>query len=252
MPIKDKEWISILSNLKTKIGIFCKDFSCIPLSQALELKQTLKIRKIVVNAKKYWADDLIESLQKMDLFLTQIPQNWTKTEKFLQLYKILGEEFDELNEPNLEISEFLQNCLQCLKIQNNQIKGKILENGKKHFWNQVKLGGKWYHVDLALDLENIKHKKVKYCLLSDDNFFKTHKPVAGKNHYCAEDFNTKLVYVFFKTGLFKEKLLVSYFHKILAKLKKIFYLHKTQKHLLLPRKRYKRIKKGRQIKKPSF
>jgi len=133
-----------------------------------------------------------------------------------------------------QMSEFLQDCLKYLHIKCNKITGENLESEKKHFWNQVELEGKWYNVDLSLDVENIKKNKTEYCLLGDKSFFETHRPKSGKNHYCEEDFNPKLVNVFFKTGLLKESLIQSYLEIVIRKIKMLFHINKKQEILALP------------------
>ena len=62
-----------------------------------------------------------------------------------------------------------------------------------------------------------------------------HTPKAGKNHYCEQDFNAKLVNVFFKTGLFKENLIASYFEILAQKMKTLFHFNKKQEILAFPK-----------------
>ena len=76
-------------------------------------------------------------------------------------------------------------------------------------------------------MENIKKNKTQYCLLGDTDFFETHTPKSGKNNYCPENFNEKLIHVFFKTGLFKENLVASYIEVMIEKIKKLFRINKT-------------------------
>ena len=121
-----------------------------------------------------------------------------------------------------------------MNIKSNIITGEDLENEKQHSWNQVELEGKWYNADLAMDIKNIKKNKTEYCLLGDKDFLETHLPKSGKNNYCNENFNPKIVNVFFKTGLFKEKLLESYIEMAVEKIKKLFNINKKQEVLALP------------------
>ena len=50
-----------------------------------------------------------------------------------------------------------------------------IENSS-HAWNQVKIGGKWYNVDLTWDAERIRSgKEVDFFLINDEEFYKTHR-----------------------------------------------------------------------------
>lgn len=45
-----------------------------------------------------------------------------------------------------------------------------------HEWNQVKIDGKWYNVDLTWDAKTIRSGgKLEYFLLNDEEFYKTHR-----------------------------------------------------------------------------
>lgn len=62
-------------------------------------------------------------------------------------------------------SEILRNVLACLGIDSKLI------SGYGHCWNQVKLDGKWYNVDLTFDQPRIlKGRKPKNLLKSDKDF----------------------------------------------------------------------------------
>lgn len=62
-------------------------------------------------------------------------------------------------------SEIIRNILACYGIE-----AKLIAGGA-HCWNQVKLDGDWYNVDLTFDQARIlKGKKPKYMLKSDKDF----------------------------------------------------------------------------------
>lgn len=59
-----------------------------------------------------------------------------------------------------------------------------------HAWNQVKIDGKWYNVDLTWDAGNIKeNRKLDYCLQSDEEFI-NHYPKTNAEK-CKESYNKK-------------------------------------------------------------
>lgn len=239
-------YIKLLKKYKKQVNVIIKNFSCLKVEQAKKMKDILKLEniKFADNIKEYDIDSYIEIRKQLDNIINNVSKHVSEAEKFLEIYKFLGQEFEVVEDEEVDfknkmctsaqVPQLLQNCLQCMNIESNIIIGEELENEKKHSWNQVKLEGKWYNADLSLDMENIKKKKVEYCLLGDKNFFETHIPKAGKNNYCAEDFNSKLVNVFFKTGLFKEKLFESYFEVAIEKIKKIFNFNKKEEILALP------------------
>lgn len=247
-PLPNSWYIKNLKKLKGEIHITVEDFSCLNVEQAKKLNKILKVENIdfvseedIVN---YDINKYIEVRTQIDNILSNIPNHAYDSEKFLSVYKILATEFEIVEEDNLNIEskkctpyqlcKIFQNCLKCMNIESNIIFGQDLENDKEHCWNQVKLQEKWYNVDLVLDIQNIKKNKVEYCLISDKEFIETHMPKAGKNNYCPENFNSKLVNVFFKTGLFKEKLFQSYIEIIIEKTKRLFNFNKKEKILELP------------------
>lgn len=238
-------WIKYLKSFKQELHIMVPDFTCLDAEKAKKIKNILKLDKIeLANGKNVDIIIYIEVREEIEKVIGKLTNCQTQAEKFLQIYKILGEDFEIVEKGNLDIKnktctslqicELLQNCLKCIHISANLITGEELESEKKHYWNQVQIEGNWYHVDLSLDAENIKKNNAEYCLLGDKNFLDTHIPKSGKNHYCAEDFNPKLVNVFFKTGLFKENLWISYLEIMIEKIKKLLGFNKKQEILALP------------------
>lgn len=237
--------IKTLRNFKKEIHVIIQDFACLDSKLATKIKNILKLDKIdFTNGKSVDIITFIEIRKEMEKIIEKAWDYEEESKQFLEVYRNLGQEFQLVENENLDVEnkmcnslqicEFLQNCLKCLHIKSNIIIGNDLEKEKKHFWNQVELEGKWYHADLSLDMENIKKNKVEYCLLSDKKFFETHRVKSGKNHYCAEDFNKKMVNVFFKTGLFRESFMQSYLEIFLEKIKKLFIANKKQEILALP------------------
>lgn len=242
------QYMPVLKHQKNKLHVMVKDFSCLDTKSAYKLRKKLSLKKIKVLSEKNKTNcDLehyIAMRQELEEIIASVAQYESEPEKFLGVYQYLGKEYTKDKEYTMpHLCKVLQNSLKCLHIKSNIIAGKELENEKQHYWNQVELEGKWYHVDLGLDIENIQKNKAEYCLLGDEKFFETHIPKAGKNHYCAENFNQKLVNVFLKTGLFKENLVGSYFEIMVNKIKQVLRLNQKQEVLALPKGREKQKKK---------
>lgn len=71
---------------------------------------------------------------------------------------------------------------------------------KKHAWNQVKIDGKWYNVDLTWDRDEIiKGNTPSNCLKSDYEFGKKHNKNSNINDFeiCKEDFPQDKIRNFF-------------------------------------------------------
>ena len=164
-------------------------------------------------------------------------------QKFLKVYKELALKLDldgvsknatDIKCSKLNVANLLARCLQCINIDSNILYGDELENGEPHYWNQVKIDGNWYNVDLAIDIPYIKKKKTEYCLVDDEDFYEFHKLKSGEKHYCKDEYNYKFVKTYIRSGVFKEQLLVSYIETMKQKLKKIFASNKKGKILSLP------------------
>ena len=245
-PVED-HLISVLKKYKNGLKLIIKDLSCLSMEQAIKIKDSLKLENIFVddskNVKEYNLDTFINIRAEIDEIIDNISKHVTEPEKFLEIYKFLGNELEIVEEEaNLrqktclkqDVAVLLRDCLQCMNIKCNIIKGYDLENNCKHTWNQVKIEGKWYNADLALDIENIKKNKTEYCLIGDKKFLNTHSPKTGKNNYCGENYNPKLIKVFFKTGLFKDNLIGSYFEVLIEKIQKLFHFNQNEDIFALP------------------
>lgn len=263
-----KDYIHILKRVKGKVSIAIKDVSCLTVKEARDIKEALKIKYINIidfdgtllyekNRYCYEIDNYIKIREELDKLLEPINPEADELLKFLQIYKILGENilYDELLEDELldysrknEIknsnlqngllerkcidsgfAEILKNALACVGIESRVIRGNFVGSGKEHIWNQVKVLDRWYNVDLGSDskrMNNNNRKKSKpiYCLISDKAFGKTHIPKVANTEYCPESMDRKVITTYFKRDI-NIKL---YVEVIVEKIKQIFKINKQK------------------------
>ena len=263
-----KEHIHTLKRVKGNVSIAIKDASCLTIKEAKTLREDLKVKYINIidfdgvlqyekNKYCYTIEKYIRIKTELDRILESINDEDEELLKFLKVYQILGENIvydqllqDELidysikNEDknsNLEngllakkcvdsgFAEILKNSLACIGIESKVIRGKITGTDKEHFWNQVKIDGRWYNADLGSDSKRMNNANTKksrpiYCLLSDKNFGKTHIPSVQNTEYCPVSIDRRIIAVFFKRELNIKK----YINTILERIKKIFTYNKQK------------------------
>ena len=266
-----KDYIHILKRVKGKISIAIKDVSCLTVKEAKDIKEKLKIQYVNIidfdealqyekNRYCYEIDTYIKIRKSVDEILENVDQNKDELIKFLEVYKLLGEniaydnileegfrDYSRVNEfksSNLEngllekkcvdagYAEILKNCLAVLGINSKIVRGNFAGIGEEHIWNQVKILDIWYNVDLGLDSQRMSNSnKIKskpiYCMLSDKLFSKTHIPKIANTEYCPVTFNQKIVTSFFK----KDSIIKIYIQSIIENIRKIFSYNKQK---LLP------------------
>lgn len=236
-----KEHIHTLKRVKGKVSIAIKDVSCLTVKEAKTLREELKIKNIKVvdfdealqyekNRYTYPIDNYIKLRTEIDKQLEQINSEADELLKFLQIYRIIGENvnYDETLEDNFlsfagkkdnssyiekalnfrncasnGFAELLKNMLACIGIESKIVRGNIVGTGKEHTWNQVKVLDKWYNVDLALDSKRISNQNKRKskpinCLISDKNFGKTHIPKIANTEYCPENIDKRIISAYFK------------------------------------------------------
>ena len=263
-----REYIPLLKRVKDKVSIAIKDCSCLSVKDAKVLNKELKVKYVNIidfdgtlqyekNSYCYDIDNYIKIREELEKSLEPINLESDELVKFLQVYKILGEniiydsiledelpDYSKLNKTknsNLEngllekkcidsgFAEILKNALSCVGIESKVIRGNLVGSGKEHIWNQVKVFNKWYNVDLGSDskrMNNSKTKKSKpiYCLISDKVFCKTHIPKIANTEYCPETMDRKIISAYFKRDIDVKK----YIEKIMNKIKNIFRYNKQK------------------------
>ena len=242
--IDEFENIKELLDYKKKIKLILKDYSSLNIEQAQKIKDYLKIKNLIgAKEEKINIDKFIEDKKQINRIVKNVVDSDNEIQKFLKVYKELALKLDldgvsknatDIKCSKLNVANLLARCLQCINIDSNILYGDELENGEPHYWNQVKIDGNWYNVDLAIDIPYIKKKKTEYCLVDDEDFYEFHKLKSGEKHYCKDEYNYKFVKTYIRSGVFKEQLLVSYIETMKQKLKKIFASNKKGKILSLP------------------
>ena len=93
-------------------------------------------------------------------------------------------------------AEVLQNVLAIMGIKSCFVKGTV--NGESHLWNKVCIDDIWYNVDLEQDRDAIFKKgifrgRVENCLVSDEDFLKTHIPEGINKNFASKTVDVKIV-----------------------------------------------------------
>lgn len=245
--IDDFETIKSLIECEKKISFVVKKYSSLNIEQATLIKDFLEIYNLHIIENKVEdeinIEQYINNKKQISDIIKVVNYSDNEIQKFLKVYKLLAQRIElsdnkksenKIKCDKMDVSKILQRCLECVNIESSIIIGDNLETQEEHSWNQVKIDNKWFNVDLALDIPNIKKKKTEYCLLDDEDFSESHNAKFGEKHYCQEEYNYKFVNVYIKTGLFKEQLLASYIEIMKLKFKKIFNYNKKEKILALP------------------
>ena len=157
-------------------------------------------KDLSANAEWYDIDTYKKLRMEIDTLVQEIEGN-SDIEKFLEIYKRIGnkisydhENMDRTQDEDDTIymggytpahnlkggllnntcvcegySKILKQALSCVDIECKYIVGE--GESKHHAWNQVKIDGKWYNVDLTWDSERIQgNRALDYCLQSDEEF----------------------------------------------------------------------------------
>lgn len=151
------------------------------------------------NDNRYDFDELIEIKKKINEIISLIPKNSTDIEKALFIYRYLGSivlyDYDMAKENHFGRIVSDRTSLYDVLINNKGVcsgiamtlKEIMLAAGLKcksvgsfdHQWNVIEIDGKWYHMDLTWDLNNIKSgKRLQYFLKSEKNISK------DESHIC--------------------------------------------------------------------
>ena len=210
-------YIKTLKKIKNRVSIAIKDILYLDVETTEKLRDRILVEYInilenVDGFKIKYTYDIEKYLnlrREFDKIKELVNQEQTDTEKFLIIYEYLKKEYnlvkpsgnDELEDAimnhncvyNLYASIFCS-ALGLVGIESKIIEGTMGEFPEKLTWNQVKLEGKWYNLDLASDIFNKVNKKIKLnailknYLFTDDQFYKTHSPSEGNPEECYTTF----------------------------------------------------------------
>lgn len=203
--------------VKNSISLYISDMSVLSIEDLQKLSNEINISKIYISSEHeeeeefntmynrydYTIEEYIDLKKAIDRILADVDLDAPDIEKFLQIYKKLGNsivyDFDNDGEPNKRpeahnlIGGLLQGkcvcegyalalkqVLKCAGIDckyitdNEEVEFKCLKDYKEksfHSWNQVRIDGVWYNCDLTWDAERINcNREMDYCLQNDEEF----------------------------------------------------------------------------------
>lgn len=151
------------------------------------------------NDNNYEFNELIKVKQKINEIISYIPKDCTDVEKALFIYRYLGSRiiYDEkmASQNHIRRIKSDRTSLYDVLIKNKGVCSGIAMalnslmnaaglkcksvNSFDHQWNVIQIDGKWYHMDLTWDLDNIKSgKRLQYFLKSEKNISK------DESHIC--------------------------------------------------------------------
>ena len=247
--------IDIKDNLKGFRGIIkliIKDISFLSEEDVKSIREVVNLKEISLLSQDekeivctYSPEEYISIFEKI-IDITKVGENIVlEAERFLRIYDFLISNFKiddnydralgSLEDINYELESMLclsdnfavilNNCLLYSGLEARLDNGTLKKEKTKHLWNQVKIDGNWYNIDIAEDYKKMKGKKglartPKYCLISDKKFFETHLPLSKDHKYCIYDFDKKVLKIFFRTGRYDNKYIKSLFRIFFSKFKK--------------------------------
>ena len=247
--IEDKfnieEYIRKLKRVKGKVSISIKNVSYLESDTAKDLQDKLELENIGIldyeksKIKMYSINDYIEIREKFDEIVGNLSKHSNDIELFEELYNYIkvNIRFDNENESNIKTfylenysgqnlyAIILDDILKFLKINSHIISG-ISYNEPNCMWNQVKLAGDWYNIDIASDIKFKLNKKIwqsgsKGVLQDDEEFSKTHIEKFGNPEACETKISQK------KIEIKNNNKKVSPFNKFVNKLKNVFKFNKN-------------------------
>jgi len=214
--------IKNLKKLRKGITISVENISDLDINELEEIKNNVSVNRIYIRdeigEKTYPVNSYINIRNEIDNMIKDIDNDLTEAEKFLKVYRILGEniEVDDLMEvaktditklenalkeklcTSMMFARILKYCLDCLKIESKVIGGYHKDYDDYYMWNQVRIEDKWYNVDIVEDSayiakQGIFNSRVKNCLIEDEIFYKTHTTTNKNAEEVLESYDKKLI-----------------------------------------------------------
>lgn len=204
------EYIVKVGKVKLKIksfeGLTQKTLDRLELNPEIQYLVDGDLATSEIDNTYYDLTDMRNILGVMETIKKSIPENATELQKFMSVYKAIGlladydcsgcinsEEYVEGGEKITRSLKglliegrtvcvgyalALEKILQYVGIEAKMVSGYTYNDPNSgHEWNQVKIDGKTYNTDLTWDYKKIRSgEELKYCLKSDEEFYKNHTP----------------------------------------------------------------------------
>ena len=206
-----------LKKIKNRVSIAIKDILYLDIETTEKLRDKIFVEYInilesddILRIKhSYTIDKYLELRTEFEKIKELVKDEQTDTEKFLIIYENFKKEYrlvkpsdnDDLEDAIINhdcvynlFAVLLNSTLGLVGIDAKVIEGTMGDEPEELKWNQVKLEGKWYNLDLALEMFNKFNKKIKInsilknYLFTDDQFYKTHTPRRGNPEECYTNF----------------------------------------------------------------
>ncbi len=242
-----ENYIRSFKKVKDKITISIKNISYLSSECARKFRDKLDVRFVTIlsndentkgNSQKccYPVDEYIEMREKLEQIVEKVSNHTNDIEKFNDLYSYIKNNIkyteDKVNIKDVLLnnkcsynlySAFINSVFSVMNIENKIIKG-ISNTVENATWNQIKLDGEWFNVDIANECIGKKNKKYSFKakLLNDEQFYKTHVVQYGKPEKCNILLEQK------KKELKNSVKKVTVIEKIIVRFKKIFTLNKVK------------------------
>lgn len=210
-------YIKTLKKIKNHVSIAIKDILYLDLETTQKLRDRIHVDYINILENKdefnikhtYSIDKYMALREQFDKIKNEISDDDSETDKFFAIYEYFKREYkivepsniDDLEEAIMDhnciynlVASMFKSVLGLLNIDAKVIEGTISNKFNKVTWNQVKLDGIWYNLDLALDMSGNANKKIKIgyilknYLYTDEQFYKTHTPENGNPEQCNKIF----------------------------------------------------------------
>jgi len=229
-----RPYIAKLGNVQ-RLNIEIPNTKALSASEATFLQENFSVDKIIVADQKdsnssyernsYNIDDYISIKRRINNIVARVPRRLGEAERFLRLYEILQEEivydkqilstYEDYSKVNANdsrnmmnglllgkcvcagYSDILKNCLSEIGIEAREI------SGNNHQWNQVKIEGRWYNVDLTADASrNRVYGKYSFdkCLLSDKEYSYSKFATIGDAARCTQTFDRDMINFYQRKG----------------------------------------------------
>ena len=211
--IELNSYLKTLKKIKNRVSIAIKDILYLDLETAKKLRDRIHVEYINILESQYefkikhtyTIDDYINLRENFDEIKNQVSEDDNEIDKFLTIYEYFKREYklvepsdnDDLEDVIINhhcvynlVAIILNSYLGFLGFESKVIEGTIADDHKTVTWNQVKLDGNWYNLDLALDMYYKANKKINFgyilknYLYTDEQFYKNHSPQRGNPEFC--------------------------------------------------------------------